>query len=715
MAIDEKTRAEILRLHYAEKWKIGTIAEQLGVHRATVDRVLADDGVPRRERRRRRSKVDPFLPFIRRTLTDYPRLTASRLYQMAYERGYRGSQSHFRRMVARERPRPVPEAYLRLKTLPGDQAQVDWAHFGKVRIGRAERRLMGFVMVLSYSRRIFLRFHLDAGMGNFLRGHIAAFEAWQGVPRELWYDNLSSVVAERRGDLVRYNGQFLRFAGHYLFHPRPVALARGNEKGRVERAIRYARDSFFAARKWRDIDDLNAQALAWCDGIAADRRWVEDRSITVREAFEKERGALLALPGDPFPAHDREEVRIGKTPYARFDLLCRYRHRRSHAANRTMPRQWCNPLIWIAFSLGFAAYSQGFQECQQLIGWLISARRCGDRFRPFHRLFLYPHVRMQVHSGGLHGFVTKPQCDNGAVDALVKEFHRGSVPKAVRTHAFGFQGPAAIGSQRDILVDDALDRVTAETAVAIADEQRLVIRRAPLRQPGLERLHRILPERYGARLAALTLAFHVGPCSEIDVAAVEVDQLRHPEAGLHAQEEQGPVPPPIPGLEIRGGEERLDFVAVEVRDGALFVPFRRQGEHLVAVMQELRFAHGHILEERADGCQPSVAAASAVTALDLKEVQEAPDEPGIDVGDQQVGRLPTETAGRERQQQQEGVAIACHRVVAGSELICETLGEEALNMCGKRMRGHDAPPSSKHRSARSLAKLKSSGTASMYQ
>ena len=320
MAIDEKTRAEILRLHYAEKWKIGTIAEQLGVHRATVDRVLADDGVPRRERRRRRSKIDPFLPFIRRTLTDYPRLTASRLYQMAYERGYRGSQSHFRRMVARERPRPVPEAYLRLKTLPGDQAQVDWAHFGKVRIGRAERRLMGFVMVLSYSRRIFLRFHLDAGMGNFLRRPYRRLRGVAGrAPRELWYDNLSSVVAERRGDLVRYNGQFLRFAGHYLFHPRPVALARGNEKGRVERAIRYARDSFFAARKWRDIDDLNAQALAWCDGIAADRRWVEDRSITVREAFEKERGALLALPGDPFPAHDREEVRIGKTPYARFD------------------------------------------------------------------------------------------------------------------------------------------------------------------------------------------------------------------------------------------------------------------------------------------------------------------------------------------------------------------------------------------------------------
>ncbi len=320
MAVDDKTRAEILRLHYAEKWRIGTIADQLGVHHSTVDRVLAEAGVARAERRRRRSKFDPFLPFIRQTLAVYPRLTASRLYQMARERGYRGSQSHFRRLVARERPRPVAEAYMRLKTLPGEQAQVDWAHFGTVRIGRAERRLMGFVMVLSYSRRVFLRFYLDAGMSNFLRGHIAAFEAWRGVPRELWYDNLRSVVAERHGDAIRFNPQILAFAGHYLFLPRPVAVARGNEKGRVERAIRYVRDSFFAARAWRDIDDLNAQAGDWCDGIAADRPWPEDRSIDVREAFEKERGALIALPDDPFPAHDRVEVVIGKTPYARFDL-----------------------------------------------------------------------------------------------------------------------------------------------------------------------------------------------------------------------------------------------------------------------------------------------------------------------------------------------------------------------------------------------------------
>ena len=238
---------------------------------------------------------------------------------MVRKRGYQGSPSHFRNMIALVRPKPAAEAYLRLKTLPGEQAQVDWAHFGKMKIGRAERPLMGFVMVLSFSRRIFLRFYLNAQMSNFLRGHIDAFEAWQGVPRELWYDNLKSVVLERRGDAIRFNPQFLDFAGHYRFLAQPVAVARGNEKGRVERAIRYARDSFFAARSWRDIDDLNAQAQAWCEGVAADRPWLEDRSISVREAFEKERSSLIALPGDRFPADERLEVTIGKTPYARFD------------------------------------------------------------------------------------------------------------------------------------------------------------------------------------------------------------------------------------------------------------------------------------------------------------------------------------------------------------------------------------------------------------
>lgn len=89
---------------------------------------------------------------------------------------------------------------------------------------------MAFVMVLSHSRQIFLPFFLDARMENFLRGHVGAFTAWNGVPRVLLYDNLKSAVLERRGDAIRFNPSLLSFAGHYRYEPRPVAVARGNEK-----------------------------------------------------------------------------------------------------------------------------------------------------------------------------------------------------------------------------------------------------------------------------------------------------------------------------------------------------------------------------------------------------------------------------------------------------------------------------------------------------
>jgi hypothetical protein len=156
-------------------------------------------------------------------------------------------------------------------------------------------------------------------MANFLRGHESAFQAWKGLPRVLLYDNLKSVVLERQGDAIRFHPTLLQFAAHYRFEPRPVAVARGNEKGRVERAIRYARDSFFGARTWTDLDDLNAQADAWCEGQAADRPCPEDRSMSVREAFAQEQPKLLALPDNPFPTEEREVVSAGKTPYVRFD------------------------------------------------------------------------------------------------------------------------------------------------------------------------------------------------------------------------------------------------------------------------------------------------------------------------------------------------------------------------------------------------------------
>lgn len=318
MTISDNLKANILRYHHVEKWRVGTISKQLNVHYTVVKRVLSQAGIPKSQFIKKELLITPYLSFIMDTLKTYPNLTAARLYEMVKSRGYTGSLRHFRHLISLYRPAPCFEAYLRLRTLPGEQAQVDWGHFGYIQIGKAKRPLMAFVMVLSFSRKIFLRFFLNAQMSSFLQGHVAAFNAFSGVPKVLLYDNLKSAVLQRQGDAILFNPQLLDFSSHYRFEPRPVAIARGNEKGRVERSIRYIRDNFFAARKFKDIEDLNDQATRWCDHESANRFCPEDKTQTVQGVFLQEK--LLALPDNPYETHERVTVRIGKTPYARFDL-----------------------------------------------------------------------------------------------------------------------------------------------------------------------------------------------------------------------------------------------------------------------------------------------------------------------------------------------------------------------------------------------------------
>jgi transposase len=319
--VTDTEKAKILQLHHAEKWPIGTIAKHLGRHHETIERVLAQAGLQVQKQSTRKRKVDDFVPFILETLEKYPRLRASRLWAMAKTRGYTGSQSAFRAIVAnlRVHPHPHGEAFLRRAVLPGQEAQVDWAHFGKLTVGRAKRDLFAFVMVLSYSRQRFVRFSMRAAMPSFLRGHTEAFRVLGAVPRVILYDNLKSAVIEREGDAIRFHPTLLALAGHYRFEPRACAPYRPNEKGRVERAIRDLREGFFAARSFASIDDLNEQARVWCFEIAGERKVPDCKDKTIREAFEEERPRLIELPADEFPVEEQLEARAGKTPYVRFD------------------------------------------------------------------------------------------------------------------------------------------------------------------------------------------------------------------------------------------------------------------------------------------------------------------------------------------------------------------------------------------------------------
>lgn len=311
--------AEIRRLYYAEHWRVGTIAAQLGLHHETVTAALNRASVLTRAGRCRPTALDPFLPFLRDTLAQYPRLRATRLHEMLRQRGYGGSAVQVRRVVRQLRPAPASEAYLRLATLPGEVAQVDWGSFGTLRIGRGTRPLSAFVLVLGYSRAIHAVFTLDQTLESFLRGHVEAFTALGGCARTLIYDNLKSAVLDRQGSAIHFHPRLLELAGHYHFAPRPCTPARAHEKGKVERQIQYLRHAFFAARPFRDLDDLHAQFVEWRDTVAHQRRHPDHRDQAVAALLAEEQRVLLPLPAHAFETTLVRPVRSGKQPYVSFD------------------------------------------------------------------------------------------------------------------------------------------------------------------------------------------------------------------------------------------------------------------------------------------------------------------------------------------------------------------------------------------------------------
>ncbi len=319
--ISKRLAAEIRRLAEVEGWRSNTIARHLGVHHSTVTRVLERAGLAPPVARPRSSMLDRYVAYVHDVFERYPKLSASVVYEMVKARGYPGGPDHFRHRVAELglRPRRVREAFFELRTLPGEQAQVDWAHFGTRRVAGGERRLNAFVMVLSYSRALYVRFFYDARLSSFLAAHVEAFSRFGGCAKCLLYDNLKSVVLERKGSAIRFHPRLLEIADHYGFDPRPVAPRRGNEKGRVERAIRYLRSSFFPLRSTWSLEALNRDALVWCRERTMQRPWPQDRRRTVEQAWLEERSDLLSLPDEPFPCHEWVETIARRTPYVTFD------------------------------------------------------------------------------------------------------------------------------------------------------------------------------------------------------------------------------------------------------------------------------------------------------------------------------------------------------------------------------------------------------------
>lgn len=317
--ITPETKAEIKRMFFAEHHTINAIATHLGIHHDTVQSALNTTTFNLRHHLRQ-SKLDAFGPVVASLLEKYPRIRASRVYQILKDRGFDGSHRSVRRRLRSIRPLYSGKAFADLTMYPGEQAQIDWGCFGKMRVGKAERRLSCFVCVLAYSRATYAVFTLDQSMESFLRGHTGAFFYLGGTPRVCLYDNLKSAVLERLGSQIRFNPTLLDFAGHYRFRPDACNPRSGNEKGRVERTIRYIRDNFWVGREFRDLDDANQQLRRWLDTVCNVRPWPQDRSKTVQTVWAEECKVLLPIAETPYPAAHVIAIRSGKIPFVRYDL-----------------------------------------------------------------------------------------------------------------------------------------------------------------------------------------------------------------------------------------------------------------------------------------------------------------------------------------------------------------------------------------------------------
>lgn len=295
-----ETWAEIRRLHIVEKLSKRSIAKRLAVHRSTVTRALASQLPPRYTRPPRPSPLDPFKPKIQTLLDLYPTLSGVRMRELLEAEGYQGRQTILNMYLREQRGswRGTP-VYERTDYVPGMFAQVDWAVMpDRVPYEGELRRVYAFLMVLCYSRMLYVEFTLSCRTEDFMRAHRRGLEFFQGTPQRCVYDNLRTVVLRRRGADVTFNPPFVAFAGTYHFDPHACWPAQPHQKGLVERPAGYVKKNFWAGRSFRDFREIGPQGWEWLD--RANQRIHGTTHRRPVDMWAEERPRLIPLPSVPY-------------------------------------------------------------------------------------------------------------------------------------------------------------------------------------------------------------------------------------------------------------------------------------------------------------------------------------------------------------------------------------------------------------------------------
>jgi transposase len=294
----------MLLRHYLEQGKTkSALARELGVSRDTIhrwiragdlDRDLDEMAAAYGPRRPVATKLDPFRPIIETRLTAFPELSAVRLLEEIRAAGYTGGYSQLKEAVRQLRPVPPPEAVVRFETPAGRQGQVDFAEF---RFPWGKRYAL--LVVLGYSRVLWCHFSPRQDMRALLTGLEEAFLAFGGVPQELLFDQMRSVITRDlrlQGGALVHNLEFLRFAHHWGFTPRACRPYRAQTKGKVERPVRYLRENLVYGRTFLNDADLAQQCADWLARVANARVHGTTHEPPHQRFDRDERAQLQPLP-----------------------------------------------------------------------------------------------------------------------------------------------------------------------------------------------------------------------------------------------------------------------------------------------------------------------------------------------------------------------------------------------------------------------------------
>ena len=296
--IDYETYCKIKDCHERQQLTVAQTARALGLHAQTVAKWAIRTPYQARQSVPRSSRLDPFKTRVVRLLETHP-YSAQQIYQRLREDGFEGGFTIVKDYVRKVRP-VRREAFLKLSFAPGECAQVDWGEYGSIGCGSTRRRLSFFVMVLCYSRLLYVEFTVSQTMEHFLAAHEHAFAAFGGCPARLMIDNLKSAVLSRVvGEAPVFNSRYLDFARHWGFDISPCSVAKGNEKGRVENGVGYIKKNFLNGLDFLDFSAVNPAAEVWLATIANVRIHGETHQRPV-DLFQAEQALLRPLNPMPY-------------------------------------------------------------------------------------------------------------------------------------------------------------------------------------------------------------------------------------------------------------------------------------------------------------------------------------------------------------------------------------------------------------------------------